>query len=112
MVTRLRSINPVQLAIVSAVLYALVGILVALLFLAFSSTMGAMMAASGMSGTAGRAMFGGGVVMVILIPIFEAIAGFIGGLIVGVLYNLVAGWTGGVEVTLENVATATPVATA
>jgi hypothetical protein len=107
MVTRFRSINPIQLAIVSAVLYALVGILIALFFLAFSS-----MAASVMPYGTARGMFGGGVFMAIFIPIIEGVAGFVGGLIVGVLYNLVAGWTGGIEVTLESVATPAPVTAA
>lgn len=110
MVTRLRSINPVQLAIVSAVLYALIGIVGALVFWGLAAPMMAMMAASGMPNAA-RGMFGGGIFTVIFFPIIYGIFGFIGGLITGVLYNLVAGWTGGVEVTLQSVATQAPVAT-
>jgi hypothetical protein len=43
---------------------------------------------------------------VIFLPIIYAVAGFIGGLIAGALYNLLAGWTGGIEVTVEDAPTA------
>lgn len=39
----------------------------------------------------------------IFLPIFCAIAGFIGGMITALIYNLVAGWTGGLEVRVEQV---------
>lgn len=46
-------------------------------------------------------MGGIGWLSIIVFPIVYAIAGFIGGIILGMLYNLVAGWTGGVELTLS-----------
>ncbi|MBC5829419.1 MAG: DUF3566 domain-containing protein [Candidatus Eremiobacteraeota bacterium] len=38
----------------------------------------------------------------IFLPIVYAVLGFIGGMITAFLYNLVARWTGGVEVTLDS----------
>jgi hypothetical protein len=36
------------------------------------------------------------------LPIIYGVFGFISGLIVGALYNLIAGWTGGIEVELSS----------
>lgn len=96
MVTRLRRVNPVQFALVTATLYAIIGLIFALLWLPF----GAMMAA--MPGSNMR-MFGAGlgIAVIIVWPIVYFIISFIFGVITAALYNLVAGWTGGIEVTLE-----------
>ena len=92
MVTRIRNINPIQLGIVSAVLEAFVGLLVGIFFGLFSSAMGAL--APGGAGNFGW-------LSIIIFPIMYAVIGFIGGIIGGFLYNLVAGWTGGIEITLS-----------
>ena len=89
MVTRIRNINPIQLAIVTAVLEAVVGVLVGIIFGIFSSSMGALAPGANL-----------GWLSVIIFPIVYAVFGFIAGIIGGFLYNLVAGWTGGVEMTL------------
>ena len=41
-----------------------------------------------------------GVIAIVVYPIMMAIAGLIGGIITGALYNCVAGWAGGVQVEL------------
>ena len=92
MVTRIRNINPIQLGIVYAVLYALVGVLIGLFFGIFSSTMSSL-------APGGAANFGW--LSIIIFPIMYAVIGFIAGIIGGFLYNLVAGWTGGIEMTLS-----------
>jgi hypothetical protein len=40
-------------------------------------------------------------VMMIVIPIFYGILGFIGGLISGLIYNAAAGFMGGIELEIE-----------
>lgn len=99
MITRLRRVNPVQFALVTATLYAIIGFIFALLWLPF----GAMMAS--MPGT-GTHWFGAGLGVIALIvwPVMYFILMFIGGLITAALYNVVAAWTGGIEVTLEQAA--------
>jgi hypothetical protein len=97
LVTRLKHIAPIQCAVVLAVLYALFGIIGGIIFIPYmaliSSTVGDR---SGMGPFAGIGIFA-----VVLFPIFYGIGGFIGGLIMAFLYNLVARWTGGLEVTFE-----------
>ncbi len=111
MVTRLRHISVVQFALVAAVLYALLGILIGLAWwLIISPIMIAGMKA-GVSAHMGAPRFAAlgaiGVFAVIFFPIMYGIIGFIGGLIYAALYNLVAGWTGGIEMRLEQVPVAT-----
>lgn len=95
MTTRLRSVNPVQLGLFMAVFYLLVGAVVALFMAPFMAMM------ASYSHQAGPMSFGffGMVMMVIVYAIF----GFIGGVIAAFIYNIVAGWTGGVEMTFVNV---------
>lgn len=95
MVTRLRNVNPVQAGIMYGAITAVFVFIIMLLMLPFSAAMSSM-------GQAGRAFgFGFGIAAVIIAPILYFIVGFIGGLIAASLYNLVAGWTGGVEITLS-----------
>ena len=102
MVTRIRNINPIQLGIVYAVLCAVVG----LIFGIFAALFGGVMASVSPSGSAGF-----GLLSIILFPIFAAVAGFIEGALGGLIYNLVAGWTGGIEMTLTSAPIPTGAAT-
>ncbi len=102
MVTRLRNVNPIQCAIVSGVLYALLGIIVAILFAPIMSVMTTHMPPGTPSVAAGFSMG-----TLVLFPILYAILGFIGGLITAFLYNVVAGWTGGIQLTFETLTPAT-----
>ena len=88
---RITRIAPLQLGKVLAVLYGCVS-LIAVPFLILASVLGAK------SGNGGIP-----IVLALVFPIFYAIAGFIGGVIVAAIYNLIAGWTGGVEFTVEDV---------
>lgn len=73
------------------VLYAILG-LIAGAFISLFSMLGA---AFGDSGSAFGALFG--VAAIILVPICYGFFGFIGGLIMAAVYNVVAGMTGGIE---------------
>ena len=108
MVSRLRHIAVVQFALVAAVLYALLGLIIGLVWwLAIGPIMTSGMKAMGTAATTGGFM-ALGAFAVVLFPIFYGIAGFIGGLIYAALYNLVAGWTGGIEFTLDAAPAAVP----
>jgi len=87
----IKRIEPMSAAKISAVLYALMGLLIALLFMAIGS----------MAGGLAQSAFpfaGAGVAALIIIPIVYGCIGFIATLIAAALYNLVAGWVGGVEI--------------
>ena len=59
-------------------------------------------------GNAGFAVGGGGVVIGIVVmiglPIFYSIIGFIGGALGAVLYNIFSNFVGGIEIEVENIA--------
>jgi hypothetical protein len=101
MVTRLRRINPIQLGLVLGILYGIFTFIVALIVFPFSG----MMAGSGMPM---NRMFGlgFGAAMVVVLPIAYFFISFIVGVIGALLYNLVAGWTGGIEIELQPTAAA------
>lgn len=96
-ITRLRRIAPLQCGIVLCVLYAMIGLIGGLLWVPFATaTMGRY---PGMPGGAGAAM---GAMAIVIFPIVYGAIGFIVGAITALLYNLVAGWTGGIEITLDS----------
>jgi hypothetical protein len=97
LISRLRRIDPVQFALVSAVIYAVLALIMAVPAMFF------MMSMASISKEA-MPMFFTGPLMIVVLPVMYGVFGFIGGIIFAALYNLVAGWTGGVEITLENVA--------
>jgi hypothetical protein len=85
---RISSISPLQQGIVCGLLYAILS-LIAVPFLILAALFG----------------HGGiGIMFAIFIPIIYGIVGFIGGVIAAFIYNLVARWTGGLEIVLTDVA--------
>lgn len=98
--TRLRSINVVQLALMFGVIAAVFGVIVGI-FIALAVMVAPAQSALGLPG-----MPNVGPGAILLFPIVYAIAlfitAFIEGLIIAALYNLVAGWIGGVEIHLES----------
>jgi hypothetical protein len=90
---QLTYIAPLKAGIILALLYAFLSIIVVpfLLIAAVFSTR---------SGSAAPAFLSVG--FAILLPILYATVGFIGGVIVAALYNLVAKWTGGLEFSVRD----------
>ena len=88
-----KSVGVLSLAKVSAVLYALAGLLGGAFF-SLIAMAGALSETSEFGPLAG--LFG--VAAVVLFPIFYGVAGFVGSLILGVTYNFIAGTIGGIEI--------------
>lgn len=84
---RIRRVSPLPLATVLGILYAILGLVMMPIFLFIAS-----MAPE-------EAGFGTG--FVLAMPILYGLIGFIFTAVGAALYNLVAGWVGGVEVDLE-----------
>ena len=96
----IRRISPMSCAKVSGLLYAVIGLLVGACFTLFLTTLGSLIPQEEqqMGGFIGM-LFGAGAI--VILPIFYGILGFIGGGIVAVAYNLIAGWTGGLEMEVQ-----------
>lgn len=89
---RIRRIAPVQAAKIAAVLYGLLALLFVPFLLLFSS----------LSPTAASSPWAGmGIGFAIALPLIYAAFGFVGTLIAAAIYNAVAGWVGGIEVDVE-----------
>jgi hypothetical protein len=86
-------------------LYGLLGLIIGVPFgLLMMLGMGAAMMGTGHSDSAALGAgvgMGMGLGMMILFPIFYAVLGLVAGLIMGALYNLAAGYMGGVEIDVE-----------
>lgn len=89
----IKKVDVGSVALVYGALLAAFGLLFALLFLAFGSMFAGMMGRD-----AGGAMFGGGIAMLIILPIVYGILGIIVGALFAVIYNLIAPIVGGVKV--------------
>ena len=95
MTKRLTHVAPLQLGIVLATLYGIIS-LIFVPFILLISIFGA-------KAQGGAGAFAGGIVFIIFIPLIYAAMGFIGGVISGAIYNLVAKWSGGIEFTTTDV---------
>jgi hypothetical protein len=96
--SRLRSVNPVQLGLILGIVYAILSFILVLLFLIFSRTLGGSIDPYSPGWNAFGSM---GFYSLVIFPIGYFIGGFVAGLIGAALFNLVAGWIGGLEVTFE-----------
>lgn len=87
-------IEPLPCAKVAGVLYAMIGFIVG----AIASVA---ILAGGISASSFPAPGMGGLVgigAIVILPIFYGVMGFVMGYVVPWLYNLVAGWVGGIEI--------------
>ncbi len=88
-----------SLARVLAIIYAVIGIVIGF-FVAFFSLISAAAGTVADAGVPGLGMiFGFGAIFIL--PIMYGIIGLVGGLIVGLIYNAIAGSVGGIEIELE-----------
>jgi hypothetical protein len=93
-----RRVGVFSLAKIMGVLYALLGLILGGLFSCIS-LIGTLAAMPQLSEGSGDQAFGllFGVGAIIFLPLIYGLMGFIGGLIIAALYNLVAGRIGGIE---------------
>ncbi len=83
------------------VLYAIMGLIIVPFFLLFAVIGAFAQHGSNESAAAGAFAMGTGLVMAVAMPVFYGVFGFIFGIISAALYNLIAGWIGGIEVEVE-----------
>src|SRR5467141_77324 len=87
---------------VGLVVYAFLGLIVGICMALFSMVAGSLGSLAGGGVPGARALgFGFGLSAIIIFPILYGIIGGIGGAIGAVVYNLAAGWVGGLEVDIN-----------
>jgi len=96
----IKKVGPVSLGKILGIMYAFFGFLIGLFF-SFFMLMGTVLGS--VIGDSPEPLVGliFGFGSIIAFPIFYGIMGFLGGLVVGGIYNVVSGWVGGIEVELE-----------
>ncbi|TYT27368.1 hypothetical protein FZO89_14485 [Luteimonas viscosa] len=95
----IKKLDVLSVGKITGIIAAAFGLLAGLLMLVFGSLFAGILGSQGESG--GLAALGGGIVGLIALPILYGIAGFIGGLIQAVIYNLAAGVIGGIRIETE-----------
>ena len=95
----IKRVDVISVAKITGIIAAAFGLLAGVIFFLFGSMFGALLGAGGESGGA-AAMFGG-FMGIILLPMLYGVFGFIGGLIQAFVYNLAAGFVGGIRVETE-----------
>jgi len=89
---KINRIQPLSVGKLLGILYALIGFIAGIFISIISAVSATFSQGTGFMG----ALFGIGAV--IILPIFYGVMGFVSGVIIAGLYNLVAGWVGGIEV--------------
>src|SRR5829696_2089593 len=101
---QIRRMGVLSCAKIYSITLAAMGLIIGVIYgLIFMVVGGAMMAGGGRdAGMAGGSSLVIGLVMMIAIPVFYGVIGFIGGIIGALVYNVAAGVVGGLELELEN----------
>jgi uncharacterized membrane protein YGL010W len=98
MTKKLKRIGPVKFGLILGIIYGLISLIMVPFFLlaivisAFAPHTDAAQQGIGI---------GVGIAMCVFLPIFYAVIGGLFGMLAAVIYNLVAGWTGGIEFEVE-----------
>lgn len=96
---KLKRVGILSVALFGAAAGAAMGLLAGLMMVLFSGFAAAI--GQGAGGPNAAQLVGTGLGMLIMAPLLYGVFGFFGGLINAILYNLVAGMTGGIEIDLE-----------
>lgn len=88
------------MAKVEGLIGVVIGLIAGLVFFLVGSALQTVLQSAEVDGASG--LMAGGAIGIIALPIMYGIFGFIGGAIGALLYNLIAGWIGGIEIELEN----------
>jgi len=102
---QIKKLGVLSVAKIQAFVGFVVGLILGILYFLIFAIFGAViMSMAGRDGAAaGGITIVYGIAALIGFPIFYAVAGFVGGAIVTLIYNLVARFVGGIEIEVENV---------
>jgi len=93
-----KKLDVMSVAVVTCIIYAIIGLIFAILGGLFMGMISAVLPYGGSS----RVGLGFGMAMVILYPLIFGFCGFIGGALSAFIYNLVAKWVGGIKFELAD----------
>jgi hypothetical protein len=96
--TKVKKIDVMSAAKVEGLIGVIIGLVMGIIFALFGAIASSFIGDRGSMGV----MIGSGFGAIIIMPIMYGVGGFIGGAISALIYNLVSGWIGGLEIELEN----------
>jgi hypothetical protein len=99
---KLKKIDPMSAAKIEGLIGVVFGLIAGLFMVIAGAGIRSMMGGYGDGYNYGSMMAGFGIGAIIIMPIMYGIGGFIAGAVVAWIYNLAAGWIGGIEIDLEN----------
>ncbi|MBE2210919.1 MAG: hypothetical protein IAE66_04870 [Xanthomonadaceae bacterium] len=94
----IKRIDPMSVAKITGIIAAVFGLIIGVLFFLFGAMFSAL---PGVHGNGMAMGLFGGFMGVLLLPILYGVCGFLGGLIHAWVYNVAAGWVGGVRIEVE-----------
>jgi len=101
-VANLKRIGPGSAFKVGLVTYGILGLILGILMALFSMLAGSVATMSGWGSAAGLGFMAGfGLASIIIFPLIYGVCGGVFGALGAVIYNLVAGWVGGLEVDIS-----------
>jgi hypothetical protein len=104
MTRKLKRIAPVKFGLIAGIVYGLISLIFIPFILLFVGLSTFAAVAGGHSDNAAGGLAGGVIAslfMVVFLPVFYAVIGGLMGMLAAWLYNVVAGWVGGIEFEVE-----------
>jgi len=87
-ILKIKKVNVLKMGFIMAVVYGILSVVIFLIIGVFGLAI------------QGQSL---GLLLMVFMPVIYAIVGFIGGIIMGALYNIVSKWLGGIEVEVEEI---------
>jgi Transmembrane domain of unknown function (DUF3566) len=101
-VTKLKRIGPGSAFKIGIVTYGILGLILGILMALFSMLAGSVATMGGGGSAAGLGMMAGfGLASIIIFPLIYGVCGGVFAALGALIYNLVAGWVGGLEVDIS-----------
>ena len=94
---KVKSVGVLSMGKMMGIMYALIGLIAG--GIVSLMAMAGVAAGAGKDGGGAAMLFGTGAI--IMLPLFYGVMGFIGGIIMGFIYNIVAGIAGGIEMEIS-----------
>ncbi len=92
----IKRIHPLSAAKIQGILGVVIGLLIGALFSLIGLVAGSVATGGDSAGAAAGMLFGVGAI--VILPIVYGVLGFCSGAIGALVYNLAAGWVGGIEI--------------
>jgi hypothetical protein len=101
----IRRVNPISVAKIAGLLYGIIGLIIGAFISLIAMAVGTLGAGAGdhAAGPMMGMLFGAGAIIVM--PLFYGVVSAIASALTAMIYNLLAGWVGGIEIEVDTAPT-------